>query len=122
MYHTEKFGKRERRSYAKIATIMQLPDLIEIQKKSYEDFLQKDVVEPEERKVVGLQAAFKEIFPISDFSDTLKLEFVSYSLGEPKYDVLECQERGMTYAAPLKVKVRLFIQKKDKETGATEIR
>ena len=113
MYHTEKFGKRERRSYAKIPTIMELPNLIEIQKRSYEDFLQKDV-EPEERKNMGLQAAFLEIFPVSDFSNTLTLEFVSYSLGEPKYDVLECQERGMTYAAPLKVKLRLFVQ--DKET------
>jgi DNA-directed RNA polymerase subunit beta len=113
MYHTVKFGKRERRSYAKIPTIMELPDLIEIQKKSYDDFLQKDV-DPDDRKNIGLQAAFLEIFPISDFSDTLTLEFVSYSLGEPKYDVLECQERGMTYAAPLKVKLRLFVQ--DKET------
>ena len=119
MYHTEKFGKRERRSYAKIPTIMELPNLIEIQKKSYESFLQKDV-RPEERGNIGLQAAFLEVFPISDFSDTLVLEFVRYSLGEPKHDVLECQERGMTYAAPLKVKVRLIVQEKDKETGAKE--
>ena len=116
MYHTEKFGKRERRSYAKIPTVMEFPNLIEIQKKSYEDFLQQDV-EPEERADQGLQAAFLEIFPVSDYSDSLTLEFVSYSLGEPKYDVSECQERGMTYAAPLKVKVRLMIQeKKDKDT------
>jgi len=120
MYHTEKFGKRERRSYAKISTIMELPDLIEIQKKSYEDFLQKDV-EPEERENIGLQATFLEVFPISDFSDTLTLEFVSYSLGKPKYDVLECQDRGMTYAAPLKVKVKLIVQEKDKETGAKRV-
>jgi len=115
MYHTEKFGKRERRSYAKIPTIMEFPNLIEIQKKSYEDFLQKDI-EPEKREDKGLQGAFLEIFPISDFSDTLMLEFVSYSLGEPKYDVSECQERGMTYAVPLKVKVKLIVQEKDKET------
>lgn len=119
MYHIEKFGKRERRSYAKIPTVMELPDLIEIQKKSYEEFLQRDC-DPEKRKNVGLQAAFLEVFPISDFSGTLTLEFVSYSVGEPKYDVWECQERGMTYGAPLKVKVRLVIQKKDKETGAKQ--
>ena len=121
MYHTEKFGKRERRSYAKIPTIMELPNLIEIQRKSYENFLQKDV-KPEEREDMGLQAAFLEVFPIRDYNDTLILEFVSYSLGEPKYDVLECQERGMTYAAPMKVKVNLIIQEKDKETGAKDIR
>jgi len=120
MYHTEKFGKRVRRSYAKIPTIMELPDLIEIQKRSYEDFLQEDI-EPEQRKNIGLQAAFLEIFPVNDFSDTLTLEFESYSLGEPKYDVLECQERGMTYAAPLKVKVKLIVQEKDKETGAKRV-
>lgn len=120
MYHAVEFGRRERRSYAKIPRIMELPDLIEIQKKSYGDFLQKDV-KPEERENKGLQAAFLEVFPISDFSDTLTLEFVSYSLGEPKYDVLECQERGMTYAAPLKVKVKLIVQEKDKETGAKRV-
>ncbi len=121
MYHTEKFGKRERRSYAKIPTTMELPYLIEIQRKSYEDFLQKDV-KPKERENIGLHAAFLEIFPISDFNDTLRLEFVSYSLGEPKYDVSECQERGMTYAAPLKVKVNLVVQEKDKETGAKKLK
>jgi DNA-directed RNA polymerase subunit beta len=120
MYHAVTFGRRERRSYAKIPRIMELPDLIEIQKKSYGDFLQKDV-KPEERENKGLQAAFLEVFPISDFSDTLTLEFVSYSLGDPKYDVLECQERGMTYAAPLKVKVKLIVQEKDKETGAKRV-
>lgn len=120
MYYTVKFGKRVRRSYAKIPTIMQLPDLIEIQKSSYKDFLHKDV-KPEERKNIGLLAAFLDIFPISDFSDTLTLEFVSYSLGEPKYDVLECQERGMNYAVPLKVKLNLIIQEKDKETGARRV-
>ncbi|MBD3183524.1 DNA-directed RNA polymerase subunit beta [Candidatus Poribacteria bacterium] len=116
MYHDERYGKRVRRSYAKIPAVMELPDLIEIQKKSYAEFLQKDV-SPEERSNIGLQAAFLEVFPVTDYSDTLTLEFVSYSLGEPKYDVQECQERGMTYAAPLKVKVRLIVQEKDKETG-----
>jgi len=120
MYHTEKYGKRERRSYAKIPTVMELPNLIEIQKKSYNNFLQKDVP-AETRANMGLQAAFLEIFPISDFNDTLMLEFVSYSLGESKYDVPECQERGMTYAVPLKVKVNLIVQEKDKETGAKRV-
>jgi len=117
MYYVEEYGKRKRRSYAKIPAIMELPDLVEIQKKSYEEFLQKDQ-NPDKRENVGLQAAFLEVFPINDFSGTLTLEFVNYSLGEPKYDVLECQERGMTFATPLKVRVRLIIQRKDKETGA----
>jgi DNA-directed RNA polymerase subunit beta len=116
MYQPKKFGKRYRRSYAKIPEIMEIPDLIEIQKKSYEEFLQKDIP-PEKRENAGLQAAFLEVFPISNYSGTLTLEFVDYSLGEPKYDVVECQERGMTFAAPLKVKVRLIIHEIDKDTG-----
>ena len=116
MYQPKKFGKRYRRSYAKIPEIMELPDLIEIQKKSYEEFLQRDIP-PEKRENAGLQAAFLEVFPISNYSGTLTLEFVDYSLGEPKYDVVECQERGMTFAAPLKVKVRLIIHEIDKDTG-----
>jgi len=119
MYHVEKFGRRERRSYAKIQTKKEIPDLIEIQKKSYEEFLQKDIP-PEKRENKGLQEAFFEVFPISNYSGTLTLEFVSYSLGEPKYDIIECQERGMTYAAPLKVKIRLIIREIDKENNTVK--
>ena len=119
MYHVEKFGRRERRSYAKIQTKKEIPDLIEIQKKSYEEFLQKDIP-PEKRENKGLQEAFFEVFPISNYSGTLTLEFVSYSLGEPKYDIIECQERGMTYAAPLKVKIRLIVREIDKENNTVK--
>lgn len=114
------YGKRIRRSYAKIPVIMELPNLIEVQKRSFEEFLQKDV-SLEHRQDIGLQAVFKECFPITDFSDLSSLEFVSYSLGAPKYDVVECQERGMNYAAPLKVKVRLVVREKDKETGSKRV-
>lgn len=99
---------------------MDLPNLIEIQKKSYEDFLQRDIP-PEQREDKGLQAVFKEIFPIYDLTETSYLEFVSYSIGKPKYEVNECQERGMTYAAPLKIRVRLVVREKDKETGEKQI-
>jgi len=111
-----KFGKRERLSHAKIPEVMDLPDLIEIQKESYDKFLQKEVP-PEKREDVGLQEVFNEIFPIFDFSETSSIEFDSYSLGKPKYDVSECQDRGMTYAAPLKAKVKLILREKDKETN-----
>jgi len=115
-----KFGKRERVSYAKIPEVMDLPNLIEIQKESYESFLQKNLP-PEERANIGLQEVFNEIFPITDFSETSSIEFVSYSLGRPKYDVNECQDRGMTYAAPLKSKVRLILREKDKDTQEKRI-
>ncbi len=115
MPHTVKFGKRERLSYAKIPEIMDLPDLIEVQRESFDNFLQMNVPQ-DERKEIGLQAVFNEVFPITDFSETSSIEFDSYSLGKPKYDVAECQERGMTYAAPIKIKVRLVLREKDKDT------
>ena len=116
MPHMVKFGKRDRLSYAKISEVMDLPDLIEIQKESYEKFLQKNVP-LQERENIGLQAVLQEVFPITDFSDTSSIEFVSYSLGEPKYDIPECQDRGMNYAVPLKAKVQLILREKDKDTG-----
>ena len=120
MSNIVKYGKRERLSYAKLPEVMDLPDLIEIQKKSYEKFLQKGVP-PEKREDTGLQEVFNEIFPITDFSETSSIEFVSYSLGKPKYDVNECQDRGMNYAAPLKAKVRLVLREKDKDTQEKRI-
>ena len=116
MPHPVKFGKRERLSFAKAPEIMNLPDLIEIQKSSYHEFLQADVDE-DNRKDEGLQAVFNEIFPITDFSETSSLEFVSYSLGSPKYDINECQYRGFTYGVPLKIRVQLILREKDKDTG-----
>ena len=110
------FGKRERLSFAKSPEIMHLPDLIEIQKLSYHEFLQADVDE-DKRKDEGLQVVLSEIFPITDFSETSSLEFVSYSLGSPKYDINECQYRGFTYGVPLKIRVRLVLREQDKDTG-----
>ncbi|HXF77139.1 MAG TPA: DNA-directed RNA polymerase subunit beta [Methylomirabilota bacterium] len=112
---------RFRRSFGRIRKIIDLPYLIEIQKKSYDLFLQKDVP-PMERQNVGLQEVFKSVFPIKDFNETASLEFVSYSLGEPKYDVEECHQRGMTYAAPLKVTVQLVLWDVDPQTGARSIK
>jgi DNA-directed RNA polymerase subunit beta len=174
---------RERVNFSKIRTAIQIPNLIEVQKNSYERFLQMNML-PEEREDTGLQAVFNSVFPISDFRGVSTLEYISYSIGnweckcgnlkgldklrstckscgasiavnpfsaEPtvmcskcgtqnknqvtfcnkcgdpvqlnlKYDVAECQERGMTYAAPLKVVIRLTIFDKDPETGAKTIR
>lgn len=110
------FGKRKRLSFAKSPEIMNLPNLIEIQKLSYHEFLQANVDE-DKRKDEGLQAVFNEIFPITDFSETSSLEFVSYSLGSPKYDIDECQYRGFTYGVPLKIRVQLILREQDKDTG-----
>ena len=114
------YGKRERLSYGKIPEIMDLPDLIEVQKSSYEEFLQRNTP-PEERKDKGLQAVLNEIFPIPDFSETSELQFVSYSLGAPKYDINECQSRGFSYALPVKVCVRLVLREKDEDTGENQL-
>jgi DNA-directed RNA polymerase subunit beta len=110
---------RLRRSFGKIKKIIDIPNLIEIQKRSYDDFLQAGVT-VDKRGDVGLQAVFKSVFPIKDFNETASLEFVSYDLGEPKYDVDECHQRGMTYAAPLKVKIQLVIW--DVENGRRSIK
>ena len=97
---------RVRKDFSKIPRILDIPNLIEIQKESFEKFLQTRI-EPEKRERTGLQAVFQSVFPIKDFNDTASLEFVAYTLEEPKYDVQECLQRGMTYAAPFKVTIRL---------------
>ena len=97
---------RVRKDFSKIPRILEIPNLIEIQKQSFERFLQTQI-EPEKRENAGLQAVFNSIFPIKDFNDTASLEFVGYVLEQPKYDVQECLQRGMTYAAPFKVTIRL---------------
>jgi len=112
---------RFRRSFGKIRRIIDIPNLIDIQKLSYDEFLQKDAA-PEAREDQGLQAVFKSVFPIKDFNETASLEFVSYSLSDPKYDVDECHQRGMTYAAPLKVTVQLVIWDVDPESGVRSIK
>ncbi len=103
-----------RLDFSKIEKIMDIPNLIDVQRQSYEGFLQKDVA-PEDRQEIGLQAVFKSVFPIRDFNETASLEFVNFALGEPKYEVDECRQRGMTYAAPLKVVVRLINYEVDEE-------
>ena len=112
---------RFRRSFGRIRKIIDLPYLIEIQKNSYDLFLQKDVPGAQ-RQNLGLQEVFKSVFPIKDFNETASLEFVSYALGEPKYDVEECHQRGMTYAAPLKVTVQLVLWDVDNQTGSRSIK
>ena len=107
---TEK--KRIRKSFGKRPDVMEVPYLLAIQLDSFRDFLQHGVV-MEDRKSTGLQAAFNSIFPIEAYSGSAALEYVSYRLGTPAFDVQECQQRGMTYAAPLRVKVRLVIYDKN---------
>src|SRR5881398_797606 len=112
---------RIRKNFAKIQKIIDIPNLIDIQKHSYDKFLQVDKG-PEQREDTGLQGVFKSVFPIKDFNETSSLEFVSYHLEKPKYDVDECHQRGMTYSAPIKVVVRLVVWDKDPDTGAQSIR
>ncbi len=112
---------RVRKSFAKLKKVIDIPNLIDIQKRSYDKFLQLDVP-PEQREDVGLQGVFKSVFPIKDFSETSSLEFVSYNLERPKYDVDECRARGMTFAAPVKVVIRLVVWDVNEETGVQSIR
>ena len=113
--------KRVRKFFGKIEEVAEMPNLIEVQKASYDQFLL--VQEPHGgRPNEGLQAVFKSVFPISDFSNISMLEFVKYEFEGPKYDVDECRQRGMTYAAPLKVTLRLIVFDIDEETGAKSVK
>jgi len=113
--------KRVRKSFAKIENPIEAPNLVAIQKKSFYSFLQADTA-PEERKNIGLQAVFKSVYPINDFNNTCSLEFESYSIEKPKYDLDECRIRGMTYAAPVKITVRLIVWEVDEQTKTRNIR
>ncbi|MBI2707583.1 MAG: DNA-directed RNA polymerase subunit beta [Proteobacteria bacterium] len=113
--------KRIRKSFARIPEIAPLPNLIELQTTSYENFLQMGVP-ADKRASVGLQEVFQSVFPISDFSGKSQLEFFSYDYDAPKYDMEECSQRGMTYAAPLRVTFRLVVWDIDEDTGAKSIR
>ncbi len=113
--------KRVRKSFGRISEVAPMPNLIEIQKSSYDHFLQVNV-KVEDRDSVGLQEVFKTVFPIKDFAENSMLEFVRYELEEPKFDVEECQQRGLTFAAPLKVTLRLVVWDVDEDTGARSIR
>jgi len=110
-----------RKHFAEIKKIIDIPNLIDIQKTSYKRFLQAELP-PSARQNIGLEAVFRSVFPIRDFSETCSLEYVSYSLGTPKYDVDECHQRGMTFAAPMKVRVRLVSWDVDKDSGVQSIR
>jgi len=113
--------KRVRKHFGRLPETVEMPNLIEVQKTSYENFLHREVA-PDERADSGLQEVFKSVFPIHDFSERGTLEFVSYEFEEPKYDVEECQQRGMIYAAPLKVTLRLVVWDIDEETQSRSIR
>src|SRR5215472_434236 len=104
--------KRIRKSFGRIPEVAPMPNLIEVQKS----------LAPEARTSVGLQEVFRSVFPIRDFSERAQLEFVRYELEAPKYDVEECQQRGITFAAPLKVTLRLVVWDVDEDTGARSIR
>ncbi|PBB79385.1 DNA-directed RNA polymerase subunit beta [Mesorhizobium sp. WSM3879] len=123
MAHTQTFNgrRRVRKFFGKIPEVAEMPNLIEVQKASYDQFLMVD--EPKGgRPDEGLQAVFKSVFPISDFSGSSMLEFVKYEFEGPKFDVDECRQRDLTYAAPLKVTLRLIVFDIDEDTGAKSIK
>src|ERR1700743_3721253 len=112
---------RLRKYFGKIVEVAEMPNLIEVQKTSYDQFLQVD--KPDSgRNDEGLQAVFSSVFPIKDFSESSLLEYVDYHFEEPKYDVEECQQRSMTFAAPLKVTLRLIVFDVDQEPGAKSVK
>ena len=113
--------KRIRKSFGRIPEAVQMPNLIEVQRSSYEQFLQRET-RAGDRREEGIEAVFRSVFPIKDFNERAVLEYVSYEFEEPKYDVEECVQRDMTYAAPLKVKLRLIVFETDEETGARSVK
>ena len=113
--------QRIRKNFGKIRKIVNIPDLIGMQRDSFDRFLQMDVP-PEKRRDIGLQAVFKSVFPIKDFIGSASLEFVSYRFSEVKHGVQECIHRGMTYEIPVRITVRLVVFDVDKETGISNIR
>ena len=121
MVQSRKAHRRLRRSFSRIPQVASMPNLIEVQKRSYEFFLQREI-EGDRRSESGLQRVFKSVFPIRDFSDKASLEFERYEFEDPKYDVEECQQRGITYAAPLKVTLRLVVWDVDDDSGLRSVR
>ncbi|MBV8574485.1 MAG: DNA-directed RNA polymerase subunit beta, partial [Acetobacteraceae bacterium] len=113
--------KRIRKTFGRIPEAVRMPNLIEVQRSSYEQFLQREV-RAGERRDEGIEAVFKSVFPIKDFNERAVLEYVSYEFEAPKYDVEECVQRDMTYAAPLKVKLRLVVWETDEETQARSVK
>lgn len=113
--------RRLRKDFSKVKPVIGMPPLIEIQQKSFANFLQANVP-PDERADLGLQGVFKSVFPIKGFNQSASLEFVQYMFDPPKYDEQECRNRGMTFAAPIRVMVRLVVWDTDEATGAQSIR
>ena len=121
MPQTHSGHKRIRKFYGKIREVAEMPNLIEVQKSSYDLFLRSgDELQPMDGE--GINGVFQSVFPIKDFNDTSVLEFVKYELEAPKYDVEECQQRDMTYSAPLKVTLRLIVFEVDEDTGARSVK
>jgi DNA-directed RNA polymerase subunit beta len=119
-YHT--IGRYHlRKDFSRIKKVMEMPSLLDVQKRAYDDFLQR-YVKPEERANVGLEGVFKSVYPIKDFSESASLEYVNYTLGEPKYSMDECRQKELTYAVPLKVLLRLVVWDVNAETEARSIR
>ncbi|HCQ59264.1 MAG TPA: DNA-directed RNA polymerase subunit beta, partial [Sulfitobacter sp.] len=113
--------KRLRKYYGKIREVLEMPNLIEVQKSSYDLFLNSgDAETPTDGE--GITGVFQSVFPIKDFNETSVLEYVKYELEKPKYDVEECQQRDMTYSAPLKVTLRLIVFDVDEDTGAKSVK
>ena len=112
---------RMRHSFGKIEHIFEIPNLIDIQKQSYENFLQMEISD-EERLNIGIQDVFNSVFPIRDFNGTSELVFGGYRLERPKYDVDECRQRGMTYAAPIKVIIQLIIYDSTRDSSERTVR
>ena len=121
MAQTHAGTKRIRKYFGKIDEVLQMQNLIEVQKSSYDLFLKSgDSAQPLDGE--GIMGVFQSVFPIKDFNETAILEFVKYELEKPKYDVEECQQRDMTYSAPLKVTLRLIVFDVDEDTGAKSVK
>ncbi len=112
---------RIRKNFGKIKKLVEIPDLIGMQRESFQRFLQMNIA-PEKRRDIGLQAVFKSVFPIKDFTGSASLEFVSYRFGEIKHSIEECIHRGMTYEIPIRITARLVVYDVDTETGVSNIR
>ncbi len=121
MVQTHSGHKRIRKHFGKIREVLDMPNLIQVQKSSYELFL-KSGDQPQPLDGEGIMGVFQSVFPIKDFNETAVLEFVKYELERPKYDVEECQQRDMTYSAPLKVTLRLIVFDVDEDTGARSVK
>jgi DNA-directed RNA polymerase subunit beta len=119
--HSFTSRKRIRKSFGKIPAVASLPNLIEVQKNSYDQFLQLDM-KPQERGEAGLNGVLKSVFPIKDFAETATMEYVNYSFDHPKYDVEECRSRGINFSAALRTTLRLIVWEVDEDTGAREIK